>query len=287
MKRILLLLFVGMVLGIVAMPSQSDQVKLVTPELTGLYQQAAADQMVLIAFTDQSINTIPDQVGNAYRKRGGYKSSTWSRRVTDQIAENYQLKKVTEWPMTEVGMHCAVFQVPTGTLMADTLKQLAKDARVEIVQQMHFFKTQAHQYNDPYFKLQANMQQMHIDQAHTKTTGRQVTIAMIDTGVALDHPDLVGQITHNENFAKDISTSFSNDKHGTAVAGIMVAKKDNATGITGVAPDAKLIALKACWPDKADARITRLTAIIQSIKNPCLENSEQGSVWCAPLMADC
>jgi len=32
-----------------------------------------------------------------------------------------------------------------------------------------------------------------------------------------------------------------------------VAKKDNATGITGVAPDAKLIALKGCWPDQADS----------------------------------
>jgi len=253
MKRILPLLFFGMVLGIVATPSQSDQVKLVTPEITGLYQRAAADHMVLLGFTDRSINTVPDLVGNAYRKRGAYGSSTWSQRVTDQIAENYQLKKITEWPLTEVGMHCAVFQVPVGTLMADTLKQLAKDARVEFVQQMHFFKTKAHRYNDPYFKLQANMQQMHIDRAHAKTTGRQVTIAMIDTGVALDHPDLVGQITYNENFAKDISASFSNDKHGTAVAGIMVAKKDNATGITGVAPDAKLIALKGCWPDQADS----------------------------------
>jgi subtilisin family serine protease len=33
----------------------------------------------------------------------------------------------------------------------------------------------------------------------------------------------------------------------------MVARKDNGTGIVGVAPDAKLIALKACWPDQADS----------------------------------
>jgi hypothetical protein len=33
----------------------------------------------------------------------------------------------------------------------------------------------------------------------------------------------------------------------------MVAKKNNATGIVGVAPDASVIALKACWPDKPDA----------------------------------
>jgi subtilisin family serine protease len=76
---------------------------------------------------------------------------------------------------------------------------------------------------------------------------------MIDTGVDLDHPDLAGQISNNQNFAKDISASFSTDIHGTAVAGVMVARRDNATGIIGVAPNAKLVALKACWPDKTDA----------------------------------
>jgi subtilisin family serine protease len=118
---------------------------------------------------------------------------------------------------------------------------------------MHLFKTEAHQYNDPYFKLQANLQQMQIGQAHGKATGRNITIAMIDTGVDLTHPDLIDQITQNKNFASGISPDFSNDKHGTAVAGIMVARKDNGKGIIGIAPDAKLIALKACWPHQTDS----------------------------------
>ncbi|MEQ1637735.1 MAG: S8 family serine peptidase [Methylococcales bacterium] len=250
--NLMLPLLLGMILGMASTPTKSDQLE-AAPDLSSLYQQADADHMVLVALSDQSLDTIPDlAAGNSYRKRGAYQSTTWSQRVTDAIAIDHQLKKITEWPMTEVGMHCAVFQVPTNASMADTLQQLAKDLRVELVQPMHYFKTQAHQYNDPYFKLQANMQQMQIDQVHTKTTGKQITIAMIDTGVALDHPDLMGQISRDENFAKDISASFSSDKHGTAVAGILVAKKDNKTGITGVAPDAKLLALKACWPDKID-----------------------------------
>ncbi|NOT84833.1 MAG: S8 family serine peptidase [Methylococcaceae bacterium] len=252
MNKILPLLLVSMVFAVGATSVKSEE--LIPPQLMSLYQQQAADQMILVAFSDQSIDTITDLAGgNAYRKRGDYQSTTWSQRVTDQIAAEHQLIKITEWPMTEVGMHCAVYQVTPNLTMTDALQQLAKDARVELVQPMHYFKTEAHQYNDPYFKLQANMQQMQINQAHTKSTGRQITIAMIDTGVALDHPDLIGQISHNENFAKDISASFNSDKHGTAVAGVMVAKKDNNTGITGVAPDAKLIALKACWPDQVDA----------------------------------
>jgi subtilisin family serine protease len=118
---------------------------------------------------------------------------------------------------------------------------------------MHVFKTRAHQDNDPYFKLQTNLQQMQISLAHGRATGRDITIGMIDTGVDLEHPDLAGQISKSQNFAEDISASFSTDIHGTAVAGVMVAKRDNARGIIGVAPNAKLVALKACWPDKTDA----------------------------------
>jgi subtilisin family serine protease len=89
--------------------------------------------------------------------------------------------------------------------------------------------------------------------AHGRATGQDITIGMIDTGVDLEHPDLAGQVSKNQNFAEDISASFSTDKHGTAVAGVMVAKRDNAKGIIGVAPNATLVALKACWPDKTDA----------------------------------
>ena len=51
----------------------------------------------------------------------------------------------------------------------------------------------------------------------------------------------------------DDPTPFVNDIHGTAVAGIMAALGDNGKGIVGVAPDSKLIALKACWPEKPDS----------------------------------
>lgn len=254
MKQLLPLLLVGMLLGMIAMPAKSGSSISVTPDLVKQLQTVEGDHILMLGFSDQSLNNIPESASASfYRKRGTYQSSSWSARLTDQIAEDYQLKKLTEYSMSEVGLHCAVYKVPDNIAVADLLPKLTKDARLEIVQQMHYYHTKAHYYNDPYFKLQANLRQMHIDQVHTKTTGRNVTIAMIDTGVALDHPDLHGQIVSTENFAKDISSSFSSDKHGTAVAGVMVAKKDNDAGITGVAPDAKLIALKACWPDQVDA----------------------------------
>ena len=237
----------------ISSPSESGGFNLDAAELSTVLNPGVADHLLLIGFPDQSINRVQSASSTSYRRRGGYQSSGWSQRITQQIAEDYHIQKLTEWPMSEVGVHCVVYQVPAGASVPETMQRLSQDTRVSIVQNMHLFKTEAHQYNDPYFKLQANLQQMQISQAHGKTTGKNITIAMIDTGVDLTHPDLIDQITQNENFASGISPDFSNDKHGTAVAGIMVARKDNGTGIIGIAPDAKLIALKACWPNQTDS----------------------------------
>ncbi|NOS87114.1 MAG: S8 family serine peptidase, partial [Methylococcaceae bacterium] len=231
----------------------SDDLKVAANDLANVLNPALAERLLLIGFPDQSLNRVQSASSGTYRKRGSYQSSSWSQRLSDAIAQDYPIAKLTEWPMSVVGVHCVVYQVLGNASVESTIAQLSKDPRVRIVQNMHIFKTKAHQYNDPYFKLQANLQQMDIGLAHSKSTGKNSTIAMIDTGVDLDHPELAGQISASENFASQISASFANDKHGTAVAGIMVARSDNGTGIIGIAPDAKLIALKACWPDQADA----------------------------------
>ena len=67
----------------------------------------------------------------------------------------------------------------------------------------------------------------------------------------LDHPDLRGRIVVARNFvdARDAVAEL----HGTAVAGIIGARADNGVGIVGVAPEAQLMALRACWQVPADA----------------------------------
>ncbi len=220
-------------------------------EINKLNNSEMFGRILLIGFPDQHINRI-QRAPLTYRHRGGYRSSTWSKRISTQLEDEYRLQKITEWPMTEIGVHCAVYLVPSNQSVAKTITLLEMDKRVQIVQKIHLFKTRTQHYNDPYFKLQSNLHTMQINQVHGITTGRNVNIAMIDTGVDLEHPDLAGQIEINKNFASGISSSFSSDMHGTAVAGIIVARKDNETGIIGVAPNASLLALKACWPDQPD-----------------------------------
>ena len=82
----------------------------------------------------------------------------------------------------------------------------------------------------------------------TGNTGRGVKVAILDTGIDYDHPDLrmAGGVNY-AGTAKDGSTNPAdwndNHGHGTHVAGI-IAARNNTVGVIGVAPDVSLWAVK-------------------------------------------
>jgi len=78
--------------------------------------------------------------------------------------------------------------------------------------------------------------------------GEGVRVAIIDTGVEVGHPDLVGRVAAARNFIDNDMSSFETDRHGTGVAGIIGADANNNIGIVGVAPSARLQIYKACQP---------------------------------------
>lgn len=85
--------------------------------------------------------------------------------------------------------------------------------------------------------------------------GNGQTIAVIDTGIDVDHPDLDGNLDAR---SKDIVTNLAanlndTDGHGTAVAGVAAAER-NGTGVHGVAFQANILAIRAdargsCFPN--------------------------------------
>ena len=86
-----------------------------------------------------------------------------------------------------------------------------------------------------------------VAQAQRWSRGAGVRIAIVDTGVDFQHPDLAGQLITRRNFVDADEAAFRADRHGTAVAGVIGAVPDNHIGIVGIAPDARLLVLKACW----------------------------------------
>lgn len=74
-------------------------------------------------------------------------------------------------------------------------------------------------------------------------TGRGVKVAIIDTGVDYNHPDLAGNYAGGYNAITPSATPLDDHGHGTHVSGTVGAIRD-AKGVVGVAPDARLYGVK-------------------------------------------
>ncbi len=105
--------------------------------------------------------------------------------------------------------------------------------------------------NDPYY----NHQQYHIpinsQVAWDRTTGSSsVTVAVVDTGLDVDHPEFADRIVWTQNFhdpsVQGNQNVFDDSGHGTAVAGIIAARGNNSVGIAGMAWDIRIMAFRAC-----------------------------------------
>jgi len=78
---------------------------------------------------------------------------------------------------------------------------------------------------------------------HASNKGTDIKVAIIDTGIDYNHPDLDDNYEGGWDFVNNDDDPMDDDGHGTHVAGT-VAAEDNGEGVVGVAPEAFLYALK-------------------------------------------
>jgi len=133
--------------------------------------------------------------------------------------------------------------------------------------------------------------------------GKGVVVAVIDTGVDYNHPDLAGNIWVNEDeipdngidddgngyiddvygydFAYGDSDPMDDNGHGTHVSGTIAAKGNNdCIGIAGVAPNATIMALKGLGVDGSGTTSNLAEAIIYAVdKGAKVLNNSWGGVY--------
>jgi type VII secretion-associated serine protease mycosin len=116
---------------------------------------------------------------------------------------------------------------------------------------------------------------MHTDEAWQTTKGEGVTVAVLDTGVDDEHPDLAGSVLPGKDFIGFGATRGDRAwaRHGTAMAGIVAGHghgPGQESGVLGIAPEAKILPVRVILEgsDKARdrARKTRGTALAQGIR---------------------
>jgi hypothetical protein len=174
------------------------------------------------------------------------------RDVARELSNLHRVELAASWFMASLGEQCLVLEAPPGTSAEEIARRLAHHPRLSGATPVGRFRVVAGAGGDPYLHLQHFAARIRLSAAHRFATGRGVTVAVVDTGLELEHPELAGRVARASDFVE--RGSFTSDVHGTAVAGVLAASADNGIGIVGVAPEAVLWALKACWQEPPAAR---------------------------------
>ncbi|SEK51484.1 S8 family peptidase [Haloferax larsenii] len=127
--------------------------------------------------------------------------------------------------------------------------------------------------DEPGYQVQWDKQDLSIPDAHSITRGEGTRVAVIDSGVAADHPDLEHAV--NEG----LSRNFTGDgfgagvpaggSHGTHCAGIIAANDANDEGVVGSAPGTELVDCRVFSPVGGASFADILAAIVYSVEIGC------------------
>lgn len=102
--------------------------------------------------------------------------------------------------------------------------------------------------NDPLFPKQWGLDQINAPEAWTRAQGSGATIAVVDTGVDLQHPDLRANLVPGVDLVAGKSDCppgpQDENGHGTHVSGIAAAVTNNGIGVAGTAPAAKIMPVR-------------------------------------------
>ena len=103
--------------------------------------------------------------------------------------------------------------------------------------------------NDYYSSLQWGLVSIGGPAAWTVSQGKGIVVAVVDTGVDLNHPDLRGQLVPGYDFVDNSTQPMDHNGHGTLMAGIIAALTNNMVGVAAVAPRAKVMPVRVLGPD--------------------------------------
>jgi subtilisin family serine protease len=180
--------------------------------------------------------------------------SEWAT-IREELARRNDILVSGEFPLPSIGVDCLVYQVPEQENLEQVIQQLQADSRVVLAQENRVFEGIQSSASDEFAEISYAPKLVHADTAHQLATGKRIRIAVVDTGAEKAHPDFKDQHLETANFVDGSDYAFAHDRHGTAITGVIAAKANDGIGIYGIAPDAEVSVLKACWySESSDAK---------------------------------
>lgn len=190
-----------------------------------------------------------------------------SRIILDRLSKKYKLKTIETAAIRTLKRTATIFS--THDDVRPLVKQISKEHGVVHAQANNLYRTMVEPKND----LQEIYKALNLTAVHHRYQGKGVRVAIIDTGVDIRHPDLKKRVVQHTNFIRN--NPYRPEIHGTALAGIVAASINNY-GITGIAPEAELMALRACWQtSEADPEGICTTISISKAIDMAIESNAQ------------
>src|SRR5882757_5100326 len=157
----------------------------------------------------------------------------------DVLARRHGLRRIASQTIPLLGATIALFRV-TGDRPAEVVsRKFASDASVRSVQPNYRYVLQEQKTASGEGDLaQYALAQLRLPQAHALARGRNVTIAIIDSGIDAGHPELANSVA---DIFDALGSKEGAHVHGTAIAGTIAARAK----LTGSAPEVRILAIRA------------------------------------------
>ena len=210
------------------------------------------------------------------RKKGGAKKE-FGIAALDQMGTRYQIKSIQPLytpPASDAFSHLSSKKAERARKFNEALLAMGQDrlfmvefeqdydtkeirelyknsGEVEFVEFQQKGKVTATIPNDPELGEQWALDKIQAKDAWDITTGfvsppaDEIIVAVLDSGVDLDHPDLASKIApHGKDFVNNDNDPSDDNGHGTNVAGVIAAATNNGQGMAGVSWGAKILPIK-------------------------------------------
>jgi subtilisin family serine protease len=183
----------------------------------------------------QTVLTLPAVTGQIVAEIDG----SLSPAQADELARRHGLARVESLSFPLIDATIGLFRITDGRSMQVVSRELATDASFRAVQLNFRYKLQEQKAalteGDP---AQYALLKLRLTQAHTLAHGTNVTIAVIDSGIDVKHPEFANAIADSFDA---LGSKEGPHVHGTGIAGAIVAH----ARLMGSAPAARILAIRA------------------------------------------
>jgi len=182
-----------------------------------------------------------------YTSGGSYSGALDLKRAGRRIANLHDLVIKAEWFIESLNVYCLIASFNQSE--QKTLDSLRKSKSVKWVQASNNFESTKTSKQDKDIGALFNPPELRLPKS---VNGAGAVVALIDSAVDVNHPDIKQGVIENIDFVNRKNVSLGGEPHGTAIASIIVAGPESDMGIIGIAPGAKLKAYRGCWETDDD-----------------------------------